>query len=401
MTLAALICAYHDVDTPDANVVGGGLRATLPLAGRILVERQARLAAAAGASSIILFVERMPSELQTAIERLRSEGLPVAFVRTPLEAAQAVQAEDRLLLIADGFVGDEVYVNRLVAEGSGILTVPDIGIEGPFERIDAHSRWAGLALVTGQLLKQTAMMIKDWDLQSTLLRRAVQSGAREFPARELADAHLAIATRPGDLAEIERQIFEGSVARRDSWVSRYVLAPVEQIATRMLMPTAVTSESLSIVAVLLNALAAFLFTRDWLWTGGILMLLSTPLDDIGDRLATLRMQSRVEGSWWSYLLPGTAAAALLTFSYALGFQFGWGCLTLAAATLAFAAALWLEVGEHEVEGQIFLAERKGMTWLMLPFAVTGSWLGGLFGLTLYAAGSFFWAQHQVRRRISR
>lgn len=399
MTLAALICAYQAIDLPDAAAPDAGLRATLPLAGRTLVERQARLASAAGASTIILFIERLPPELVGAIERLRGDGLPVSFVRSPLEAAQAVQAEDRLLVIADGFVADEVHVNRLISEGSGILTVPDQGVDDRFERIDAQSRWAGLALVTGQLLKQTAMMIKDWDIQSTLLRRTVQSGAREFSVRDLADAHLTIVTRPEDLAEIERRIFEGSVARRDSWVSRYLFAQVEQAATRLLMPTAVTSEALSIVSVALNALAALLFTRDFLWTGGILMLLSTPLDDIGDRLASLRMQSRPERTWSSYLLPATAAAALVTLSYALGLQFGWGCLMLAVATLAFVGALWLEVGEHEIDGQIFLAERKGMTWAMLPFAVTGSWLAGLFGLSLYAAGSFFWAQHQIHRRI--
>lgn len=401
MTLAALICAYQNVDSPDAIAPGASLRATLPLAGRTLVERQARIAAAAGASSIIVFVDVMPPELLNAIERLRSEGLPVSFARTPLEAAQAVLPDDRLLLIADGFVADEIHVNRLVAEGAGILTVPDIGIEDRFERIDAHSRWAGVALLNGQMLKQTAMMVKDWDLQSTLLRRVVQSGAREFSVREHSDAHLTIVTRREDLAEIEQRIFEGSVARRDSWVSRYVLAPAEQAATRLLMPTIVASEWLSMIAVGLNAVAALLFTREWLWTGGVLMLLSTPLDDIGDRLASLRMQSRPESSWWSYLLPATAAAALVMLSYALGLQFGWGCLVLAAAALAFVGALWLEIGDHEIDGQIFLAERKGMIWLMLPFAVTGSWLAGLLGLTFYAAGSFFWAQHQIHRRAAR
>lgn len=397
--MVALICAYQDSEPSEANLPDDGLRATLPLAGRTLAERQARLAVAAGATTILFFIERLPPALLNAIERLRGEGLAVSYARTPLEAAQAVQAEDRLLLIADGFVADEVHVNRLVDEGAGILTVPDLGSDERFERIDAQSRWAGLALVTGQLLKQTAMMIKDWDLQSTLLRRAVQTGTREFSVRELTDAHLTIVTKRGDLAEIERQIFEESIARRDSWVSRYVLAVPEQVGTKLLMPTRVTSEALNVAAVLLNAFAAFLFTRGWLWTPGILLLLSTPLDDIADRLASLRMQSRRDRSWWSYLLPATAAAALLTLSYALGLQFGWGCLPIAAATLAFVGALWLEVGEHEIDGQIFLAERKGMAWIMLPFAITHSWLGGLFGLSLYAAGSFFWAQHQIHRRI--
>jgi hypothetical protein len=395
MTLAALICAYQEAALPEE-----GLRATLPLAGRTVVERQARLAAAAGALPVVLFVERAPPELIAAAERLRAEGVPVTLARTALEAAEAIPSNARLLLMADGFIADEVHVNRLVGESSGILTIPDLGVDDRFERIDAHSRWAGLALLNRAMLHDISTLIQDWDLQSTLLRRAVQSGVREFSVRgELADAHLNIVVTRADLAELERHIVEGAVARRDSWVSRYLLAPAEQFVTKMLMPTRVSSEWLRVLAVLLSAGAAFLFTRGWLWTGGILLLFSTPLDDVADRLAALRMQAASGvGSWWTYLLPASASAALLTLSWSLGGMYGWGCLPLAAATLAFMAALWIEIGDRDIDGQIFLAERKGMIWLMLPFALTGSWLGGLFGLTVYSAASFFWAQHQIHQR---
>jgi hypothetical protein len=397
MKLAALIAAYQETEAPDT-----GLRATLPLAGRTLVERQARLAASAGASPIILYVERVPPELLAAIERLRNEGVTVRLARTAAEAADLVRDDDRLLLVADGFVADEAHVGHLVDVGaSSLLTIPDLGVDDRFERIDAGSRWAGLALLTGQTLKQTATMLEDWDIQSTLLRRAIQGGVRQFSVRsQLADAHLTIVTNRSDLVPIEKHILEGAVTRRDSWSSRYLLAPAEQAATRLLMPTVVMPDWLRLLSVVLTAVAAFLFARHWLWVGGVLMLLSTPLDDIADRLATLRMQGGQDGSWWSYLLPAFAGAALLTLAFSLGTSSGWGCLLLATGTLAFLAALWIEIGDREIDGMIFLAERKGMIWLMLPFAVTGSWLTGLFALALYVAGSFFWAQHQVHRRIS-
>jgi hypothetical protein len=396
MSLAALICAYQDAEPPE-----DGLRATLPLAGRTLVERQARIAASAGASPVLLFVERVPPELLVAVERLRNEGLPVALARTVADAAAAIPPDARLLLVGDGFISDDAHVSRLLGEGMGLLTIPDVGVDERYERIDAHSRWAGLALVNAQLLKQTAAMIQDWDLQSTLLRRAVQGGIRQFSVRgEMSDAHLSIVGKRADLAEIEKHILERAVARRDSWVSRYLLAPAEQAATRLLMPTPVTSDWLRMLALFLSCLGAFLFARGWLWTPGIMLLLSTPLDDIGDRLASLRMQTSNDGSWWSHLLPAAAGVALLTLAYAMAALFGWGCLPLAVATLAFAVALWLELDDVEVEGQIFLAERKGMIWLMVPFALTGNWLAGLFGLTLYAGGSFFWAQYQVHHRTS-
>lgn len=396
MTLAALIAAYQDADAPDS-----GLRATLPLAGRTLVERQARLAASAGASSILVLVERVPPELLAALDRLRAEGVQITLARTATEAAEALHPDDRLLLFADGFIADEAHINRLLGAGANaLLTIPDLGVDDRYERIDAQSRWAGLALTTGQALKQTVAMLQDWDLQSTLLRRVVQAGARQFSVRgELADTHLSIVTGRADLIPVERQILEGAVAHRDSWVSRYLLAPAEQAATRVLMPTRVMPEWLRILAVGMTALAAFLFARDWLWLAGLLLLLATPLDDTADRLAILRMQGGGDRSWATYLLPYCAGAALLTLCYSLAGVYGWGCIALGAATLAFLAALWIEIGEREVDGMIFLAERKGMIWLMVPFALTGSWLSGLFALFLYAAGSFFLAQHQVHRRI--
>jgi hypothetical protein len=241
-------------------------------------------------------------------------------------------------------------------------------------------------------------MLQDWDLQSTLLRRSVQAGARQFSVRgDGVDSYLAIAGGRGDLDAVERQIVDGAVSRRDGWVSRYLLAPAEQAATRLLMSSRVTPDWLRFLAVAMTGAGAYSFARDWYWAGGLLLLLSTPLDDIADRLATLRMQSYGDSSWWSYLLPACAGTALLMLAWSLNRTNGWGALLLAIFTLAFVAALWIEVHGREIAGRIFLAERKGMIWLMVPFAVTGSWLAGLFALATYAAGSFFWAQRQVHR----
>src|SRR5206468_11427131 len=105
MTLAALIAAYHESDEP-----GGGLRATLPLAGRTLVERQVRVAAAAGASPVVVAVERVPPELTAAIDRLRAEGVKLIVARSAAEAAEAVHPQDRLLLLGDGLIAAESHM---------------------------------------------------------------------------------------------------------------------------------------------------------------------------------------------------------------------------------------------------------------------------------------------------
>ena len=396
MTLAALIAAYHE-----SSEAGGGLRATLPLAGRTLVERQARLAAMAGASPIVILVERVPPALLAAVDRLRAEGLSVAVARSAAEAADMIHPSLPLLLFADGVIADASHVTRLTsAGGAALLTVPDQAVDDRFERIDAEARWAGVAYLDGDLLRRTTASLQDWDLQSTLLRRALQGGARQFSiGGEAGIDRLTIAERTSDLQDAEARILAGSSTGQGSWVSRFLLAPLEQTATRLLMPGAVTSEMFYVLAAVLTGLAALMFLKGWLAAGAVLLLLATPLDGIAQRLGRLRMQLARPPRWWSHALPLLGSAALLALAYALSGTRGWGCLALAGATLAFLLALRGESGPIEVE-RMWLAERKGLTWLMLPFAVTNFWTTGLAALAIYAAGSFFWVQRHMHRPFS-
>jgi hypothetical protein len=394
VSLAALIAAYHDADEPV-----GALRATLPLAGRTVLERQARLAAASGADPIIVLVERVTPGLTAAIDRVRGEGISVALARSPTEAAEAVAPGDSILLIADGLVADESHVVRLTGAGvASLLTLPDRGEDDRYERIDADSLWAGLALVDGSLLRRTTQMLGDWDLQSTLLRQAVQSGARQLAlCGEAADDRLTIAESSEDLAEAEAVIIASANAPRGSWVSRYLLAPAEQLLTRALMPSAVTPAWLYVAAVTMLGLGGLLFAKGWLAAGLIMLMLATPLDGAAERLSMLRMEGRVPPDWWEYTLPLLGALVLAALGWHLAGVRGWGCLALVATIVAFLLALREEGAGRQVEGHVWLAEPKGMIWLLLPFAIADAWSSALVALALYAAGSFFWVQRQVHR----
>jgi hypothetical protein len=393
VALAALICAYHESDESAL-----GLRATLPFAGRSLVERQARLALAAGAERIVILVEMLPPALAAAIDRLRTEGVGAIVARSVAEAAEAVQPGDQLLLIADGLLADESDLARLVRLGAPVLlTVPDAGDER-FERIDAHSRWAGLALLDGGLFRDTAAMLDEWDLQSTLLRRAVQGGARQVALPSAATPPV-LAREPADLLDAEARMIAGAGGGSPGWASRYLLAPIERALTNALMPTAIGPEWLNIAAATLTGLGGLFFIQGWLWPGALALLAATPLDGVADRLARLRLQPGPRRAWTDLLLPGLGAAALLALGWALATPHGWGTIVLSATAIAFMLALQGELrGEAPEEPEIrFLAERKGMTWAMLPFALAGWWTEGLAGLACWAAGSFFWAQRRAHR----
>src|SRR5687768_18536915 len=95
MAVGALIGAYQESDN-------GELRALLPLAGRTLIEYQARCAAAAGAAPIVVMVERVPPALHEAIERLRGDGLSVIPVSDGNEAASRFEPGSLILLLGDG-----------------------------------------------------------------------------------------------------------------------------------------------------------------------------------------------------------------------------------------------------------------------------------------------------------
>lgn len=385
MALAALIAAYHE------SGEAGALRAVLPLAGRSLLERQVRLAARAGATRIVVLVERLPAELGSALERLRRDKLPIHVARDVEEAAETIEPADRLLLIGDGAIIDDDQLARL-AEGTdhAVLTVPDSVHGELYERIDGQSRWGGAAAMDGTMLHATAAMLRDWDLQSTLLRRTLQAGARHVAA----DRPLAIIDRAADIAALEGKILADALEARGSWIDR-ALAPVERVAASALLGGSVGPNLIGGTAAGLTALGAAGFALGWNWTGLALMLLATPLEGVAMRVGRARLLDDPARSWWRLLLPVLSGAGLLALGYGQAATHGWGATLLAAVTIAFMLALDVERERGEITGSAVLADCKGLTWLMLPLAGFGGWLAALAGLSAYAAGSFFWAQHRT------
>ena len=392
MALGALISAYQEEEH-------GGLRALFPLAGQTLVEYQARCAAAVGAAPIVVMVERIPAMLNDAFERLRHEGITVVPVSDGAEAASRFEAGALILQIADGLAPDLPLLTKLaeLAEPA-VATVPDDPEHQGFERIDSVSRWAGASLVEGHVLSSTAAMLGDWDLQSTLLRRTVQDGARHVAAGE---AGVLLADKPEDLADFERRLLVATRGERSEWTSRYLLPIVEEFATERLMESAIKPSWLVVGGLLMTVAAAFCFSRGWLWAALALLVLSTPLDLIGARLASLRMQPLPPRHLARRLLWPAAGLALLALGW-WGSRHGggWGALFAALTTGAFAEAMRTEKSGADIPPQPWLFSRRNAIIVAIPFAIGGWWVPYLIFLTTYAAISFFTVQH-FRHRIAR
>jgi len=393
MAVAALISAYQEDDS-------GALRALLPLAGRTLLEYQVRCAAAAGAAPIVLVVQRVPQALQDAIERLRLDSIAVVAVSEINEAISRFEAGTSILLIADGIAPPVELVTRMAEEPERVVAVvPDDEQHEAYERIDAGSRWAGVAIVDVPLLGSTAAMLGDWDLQSTLLRRAIQEAALRINADEAGGEPLLV-ENAGQLADFQRVLIKASRGARTDFASRYLLAPVEDFATEQLMETPVRPLWLIWTALALTLGGAFCFTRGWLGAGLVLLLLSTPLDLIAGRLASLRLKPLpIKMLSRSLLWPASGLALLAIGLWEMRHGPGWGALVAAASGCGFAEAMRIEKASMPPGGDLWLFSRRNAVALAIPFALGGVWTAYLLAILSYAAISFFIVQ-RVRHSLT-
>jgi hypothetical protein len=387
MAPGALIGAYQEDDA-------GGLRALLPLAGRTLIEYQARCLASAGASPLVVLVERIPVALNEAFDRLRGEGIIVVPVSDGNEAASRFEAGSQLLLLADGVAPDMGDLNSLIEEDAAILTVPDDEIHAGFERIDGNHRWAGLARVDANILGATAAMLGDWDLQSTLLRRAIQAGARLVPSTTGEGRGPFLTTDEQSMTDYERRLLVASRTAREDAVSRYLLPIVEEVATEKLMETSVRPAWLVNFALAMTIAAAFCFTRGWHAAAVALLIMSTPLDLVAQRLATLRLKPLNNLMLSRRLLWPAAGLALLALGwFEARHGSGWGAVMAALGGASFAEAGRIEGRGLNVRGAEWHFNRRTAIWLALPFAIGGWWSLYLGLVAFYAATSFFLLQH--------
>jgi hypothetical protein len=392
MALGALISAYQEDEQ-------GGLRALFPLAGRTLLEYQARCLAAVGAAPIVVMVERIPAALNEAFERLRDEGITVVPVSDGSEAASRFEAGSLILQVADGLAPDVPLLAKLAEHAEpAIAVVPDDPAYQDHERIDGSSRWAGAALVDGHSLGSTVAKLGDWDLQSNLLRRTVQAGARHVSA---ADAGALLAHQPGDLADFERHLLVATRGERSDWSSRYILPIIEEFGTERLMDSRIRPDWLVIAALVLTFAGAFCFSRGWLWPALGLLLLSTPLDLIGGRLASLRLQPLPPRHLGRRMLWPAAGLAVLALGWwSTNHGSSWGAFFAAWATCAFAEAARIEKAGSELPPQPWLFSRRNAIFLAVPFALAGWWVPYLAVAAGYAATSFFVVQH-FRHKLAR
>lgn len=370
--LAGLLFATNDSeDRPDQ------LAATLPFAGTTLIEYQARLLVAAGASQFVIAVSRLTPELLGAIGRIARRGVAVDTVRSAAEAAAKLHPLGRIVMLADGLVTTDAVVRIAAAEGGDLLLVAEAETpSGALDRLGGGATWAGVARLGRERVEEVAAMPRDYDLQSTLLRVLAQSGAAQMPLPVgSAQAGHGVERRATVLERYNRAIIEASVVDRGGWYDRFVTAPVARFVLPRLIQRRVTATSIAIGGILATATGLVTMLAGPLGGGLVAMLLGTMGIELARTLASLRDEASL-----AFLADRIGLVAPAAGVLALGIETarrgGGGEVLVAAVALLVLAALAERAGTG----------RRERSWGSPPVYLALATLGALSGFPLAGVG---------------
>ena len=377
--LAGLLFAIHDADDrPDR------LAATLPFSGVTLIEYQARLLITAGVRQIIVVVARLTPELLGAINRINRRGVAVDTVRSAAEAMEKLHPLARVLMLGDGLVTTESIVAAMANEGGDALLVVPEGVAGPgFERVGGQMAWAGVARLEPARIAEVAGLPHDYDLQSTLLRMAVQARAVQvlLPTDAIRSGH-GIEREARTLEERGRAVLATIVSGRSGWFDRFVLAPIARLVLPTLVDRSVAGTTMGAAGLGLAAAGIGAMVSGWLATGLVLASVACVGLAIGSVLSGLRDDEPL-ARMQTHAIGAVCALAVLVFAFLqAGYSGDDSILVMAVAVVVIAA-----LGERAI------VERARRLWwgsapayllIVALFAILGFPLFGLGIAGLYA-----------------
>jgi hypothetical protein len=249
---------------------------------------RARAAAGADASPILLLGEGDDAALFDIIGRLARDGIDAHAVDGLPAAVEQIPLDMAVLLIADGCLADADLLRRIgTASLPALATVADGEGKDRYERIDAEVRWAGVALLDGMRVGETAAMLGSWDPVSTLLRRAAQEDATRVDVG-LAPPMLAHDT--DDIGVVEDALHDSTARPPRDWIERFVTLPIERLALPHLLDRRVEPNLLADAASIAAVGGGLCALGGWRWAALIVLLTVAPLAGIAERLG--RIQER-------------------------------------------------------------------------------------------------------------
>lgn len=344
----------------------------------------------------------------TVVERQRRQllrlGAVVVANAATLESAPAAP----LLLIESGLIADERLIAAFLheagqrpARSSPLIAIGPDGVPG------------GLAWFPDGRMLADGRVLADWADLAVRAQPVDLSGTGTYSPERRRHVPL-LWERPIDAvsaAKTANKLLAAAQKGCLDWPARFIHPPFENAIVRLLWPTAITPNMISLLAFLLGLYAAWCFASGALWTGLLLALIVGPIDGIDGKLARTRMEfSRwgdlehvgdkiVEYAW----IAGLAAA--------IGTGAAWALAALIVCT-ALAEALQGEfyrritgaqlddAGRFERGYRLISGRRNTFFWSLLPFAWFDAWAAGLVMIAAYSALNFFVMQIRFFVRLA-
>lgn len=306
-----------------------------------------------------------------------------------------------LMVIEDGLVADE----RLIAAFlQAAQQHPDPA--RPLVAVGPDGFPGGLAwLPAGEM--------PDWQMLIESAERIDLSGTPAYSPERRRHVPL-MWERPVDAASARKaanQLLAAAQKGCLDWPARFIHPPVENALVRLLWPSPITPNMISVLAFLLGLYAAWSFATGALWTGLILALLVGPIDGIDGKLA----RSRMEFSRWGDLEHVgdkiVEYAWIAGLASAIGTGAAWALAALIVTT-ALAEAVQGEfyrritgaqlddAGPFERKYRLISGRRNTFFWSLLPFAWLDAWQAGLVMIAVYSTLNFFIMQARFFVRLA-
>lgn len=379
-------------EPPPLPIIVGGIS---------VAERQARQLRRAGAERLYA-VDVVPlTVLPEGVEAVSAAALPAL-----------IGHQDRVLAIAAGLVIDERAIAAVTAAPMPALLVADARAEPlrGVERLDALSFAAGVMALPGMMVREVAATLGEWDLGSTLIRAAATNPATTridiaaiplYAWERRRDVPLTWAVpRDGSEAQAATDTLIAAAQKGClDWPARFIHPPIENALVRLLAPTRVTPNMVTLLTGLVGTAGIIAFAKGWLWTGLIIALVTGPLDGVDGKLARTKIAfSRygdLEHVLDKFIEYGWFAALAWYFSGALGNALPWAIAALIILP-ALAEAIQSEFfrfmtgrqlddsGPVERRIRLFAGRRNTFMWTYVLFAAFGAWFAGFVFIAVYS-----------------
>ncbi|WP_188946000.1 CDP-alcohol phosphatidyltransferase family protein, partial [Polymorphobacter multimanifer] len=293
------------------------------------------------------------------------------------------------------------------------------------ERLDAQAHAAGVLRLAARSVAAVAEGLGDWDLGSTLIRTAAADasvirvpieGIALYSAERRREVPLLWAL-PRDEAGA-RAASDAVVAAAQKgcldWPARFIHPLIEDMLVRLLAPTAVTPNMVTLLTGVIGVAAGLAFASGALWWGLGLALLCGPLDGVDGKLA----RTRIEFSRWGDLEH--ALDKVLEYGWYLCVAYWFASTRGTGLPWAVAALIILPALAEAVQGEFYrrltglqlddsgrfertarlvAGRRNTFLWTWAIFAVFGHWFEGFVAIAIYSILTTAVAQWRFYKRL--